>query len=346
MSDEKRPATLRSIAEEMHLHISTVSRILNAPPDTGARAASSATAERVRRRAAELGYRPDPHATGLKTRRSKLVGVLVPRLSDLVLATIHEGIEEAAAEHGLAAIAANTLDRPDVRRARTDAMLARRLDGLIFGDARTDDAFLAELASRGTTFVLVNRHSADHPSVTCDDRAGGRLVADHLLALGHRDFGVIAGEPHAGTAVDRVAGFLERCAEAGAPVPPERVLPGGFDTASGRAAGDRLLGGPTRPTALFAVNDFAAIGAMGAARDQGLRVGPDVAVAGYNDTPLAAELPVALTSVDSSPHEMGRQALLLLLRLLAGDTEAASVRLTPILVPRESTSAPPARGRR
>ncbi|MFI6985190.1 LacI family DNA-binding transcriptional regulator [Embleya sp. NPDC050154] len=342
MSESKRPATLRSIAEELGLHVSTVSRILNGTVPTGARAASSSTAERVRRRADELGYRPDPHATGLRTRRSNLIGVLVPRLSDLVLATIHEGVEEAATAHGLATIAVNTLDRPEARRRRTETLLARRTDGLIFGDARSDDAFLAELAAEGTPFVLVNRHSADHPAVTCDDRLGGRLAADHLLGLGHREIGIIAGEPFASTATDRVAGFLERCAEDGVPVPDGRIARSGFDTHAGREAAERLLVGESPPTALFAVNDFAAIGAMGAARDRGLRVGRDIAIMGYNDTALAAELPVPLTSVDSSPSEMGRRALELLVGLLAGE-KPVSERLRPVLTARASTACRPRR---
>ncbi|MEU5612516.1 LacI family DNA-binding transcriptional regulator [Streptomyces sparsogenes] len=336
MADGARPVTLQSMAKELGLHVSTVSRILNGPAATGARAASTATADRVRRLAAELGYRPDPHATGLRTRRSNLIGVLVPRMSDLVLAMIHEGIEEAATAKGLSTIVVNTLDRPETRRARTDMLIARRTDGLIFGDARVEDDFLAEVAARGTPFVLVNRHSADHPSVTCDDWLGGRLAADHLLGLGHRDLAIIAGEPHASTGVDRVGGFLERCAEAGVPVPGDRIAHGGFDTAAGRAAADRLLAADPAPTAIFAVNDFAAIGALGAARDRGLRVGEDLAVMGYNDTPLAAELPLPLTSVLSSTHEMGRRALAMLVRILAGE-RPPSERLRPVLTARAST---------
>lgn len=113
------PVTFRTLADRLGLHVSTVSRVLHAKPDESLRAASLTTVARIRKLADELGYQPNPHATSLRTRRSNLVGVLVPRLSDIVLATIYEGIEEAGAEHGLSTFATNTRDIPEVQRART-----------------------------------------------------------------------------------------------------------------------------------------------------------------------------------------------------------------------------------
>lgn len=339
-NDRQRPATLRTIAQAAGVDVSTVSRVLNGSPEDAQRAASRETAEEIRRWAARLDYRPNPHATSLRTQRSNLVGVLVPRLSDLVLATIYEGIEDAAARHGLATFVMNSHDRPEQQRARTELALSRHVDGLVFGDAHTGAAFLDEIAERRVPFVLVSRHTGQHPSVTCDDRLGGRLVADHLLALGHRRVGVIAGEPFASTGADRTAGFVDRYREAGFPVPGSHVVHSGFDAAGGRAAAERLLRHDPRPTAVFAVNDFAAIGALGVLRDQGLRPGNDIAVAGYNDTPLAAELPIPLTSVRSPMHEMGARALDLLVDLLAGRA-TPSERLPPRLVVRASTDPAP-----
>jgi LacI family transcriptional regulator len=336
VAQKARPATLRSIADQLGLHVSTVSRVLNGAAGDGARAASGDTAERIRQLAAELGYRPNPHATSLRTRRSNLIGVLVPRLSDIVLATIYEAIEETAAEHGLSAFVTNTRDDPPTQRSRTEMVLARRVDGLIFGDAHLDASFLDEIATRGTPFVLVSRRSGSHLSVTCDDYLGGRLAAEHLIERGHEDVAVVAGEPHASTGVDRTAGFVDCYREAGLPIAARRVVRSRFDTAGGREATEQILRGRGRPSAIFAVNDFAAIGAAGAARDHGLRLGADIAVIGFNDTPLAAELPVPLTSVRSPVREMGAHAVDLLVRLLAGE-QVESQRLPPVLIARAST---------
>jgi LacI family transcriptional regulator len=331
--------TLRMLAEQLGLHVSTVSRALHGKPGEGRRPGSSATIQRIRDLAEELGYQPNPHATSLRTKRSNLIGVLVPRLSDLVLATVYEGIEEAASELGLSTFVTNTRDVPEVQRARTEMILGRRVDGMIFGDAHTDSSFLDEVAARGVPLILVSRRSGAHTSVTCDDRLGGRLAAEHLLALGHRRLGVIAGEPYASTGMDRTAGFLEACAEAGVAVPAERVVNSSFDASGGRSAAERILAGGGRPpTAIFAVNDYAAIGCMGALRDHGLSIGSDMAMVGFNDTPLAAELPVPLTSVRSPVHEMGRRGVEILTRLVAGERAESEV-LTPVLISRESSES-------
>src|SRR5690606_11918644 len=154
-------------------------------------AASRETVKAIREWAARLDYRPNPHAKSLRTARSNLIGVLVPRLSDVVLATIYEGIEDAAARHGLATFVMNSHDRPEKQRARTDLALSRRVDGLVLGDAHSDAQLVDEIAARNVPFVLVSRHAGDHPSVTCDDYLGGKLVAEHFLELGHEQVGVI-----------------------------------------------------------------------------------------------------------------------------------------------------------
>lgn len=338
-TDASGHATLRTVAELAGVHISTVSRVLNQTTGVGVRTAGEETANRIRRIAAQVGYTPNPHATGLRTSRSNLVGVLVPRLVDIVLATIYEGIEEACASFGFSAFVANTGDYPVTQRFRTEMVLARRIDGMIFGDARIDGRFLDGIAGRGVPFVLVSRHAGSHPSVTCDDYRGGQLAAEHLLELGHRRVAVIAGEPYASTGIDRSAGFIDTYAAAGIKIPKSRIVHTHFDTDGGRDGMQRLLAGRVKPTAVFAVNDFAAIGAMGTIRDAGMQVPSDIAMIGYNDVPLAGALPVALSTVRSPMHDMGIRAVHLLMKRLAGE-EVRSERLTPTLVVRASTLGP------
>lgn len=329
------PATLRTVAKLAGVSASTVSRVLNAGPGVE-RWASAATTTRIRAIATQVGYVPNPHAASLRTHRSNLIGVLVPRLSDLVLATIYEGIEEAAAAAGYHTFVANSRDRPEEQRARVEMLLSRRADGLILGDAYADARFVDELAAREVPFVLVSRRAGNHPSVTCDDELGGRLAAEHLLGLGHRRVGVIAGEPYASTGIDRTAGFVTTYAAAGFPVPADLVIHSQFDVAGGRRAAERLMAHDRIPTAIFAVNDFAAIGALGAIRDSGAVAGRDIAVVGYNDIPLAAELPISLTTIRSPMHQMGYRAAELLVSLLAGETVRPE-RLQPVLVARATT---------
>lgn len=332
-------ATLRTIAHFAGVHVSTVSRVLAPGARPPARTASPGTAERIRVLSDQLGYVPNSHATGLRTRRSNLLGVLTPDLTDIVLATIYEGIEEAAAERGLHTFVANSHDEPLQRALKVEMLLDRRVDGLVLGDSPLDGVFADGLARRGVPFVLVSRRAGDHPSVTCDDYRGGRMVADHLLGLGHERPAVIAGQPYASTGVDRTAGFVDRYAEAGLALADDRVVHSSFDVVGGRQAAGELLSRGRRPTALFAVNDFAAIGALGTLRDQRLVPGEDVAVVGFNDVPVAADLPIPLTTVRSPMHEMGRRAAHLLAARLAGH-EVSSQRLEPVLVVRWSCGSP------
>ncbi len=331
-----RRATLRTIAERAGVHLSTVSRVLNASDTESSRAAGPATIERIRAIAAELAYVPDPSGTSLRLQRTKLIGVLVPRLSDIVLATIYEGIEEVAATYGYHTVVANTRDERAIQRERTELMLTRRVDGLIFGDAYADAEYVDALAERDVPFVLVSRHAGRHPSATCDDWEGGRLVAAHLLELGHRRVAVVAGEPYASTGIDRTGGFVERMGEAGVEVRPEWILHSRFDTRGGHEAARALLDVEEKPTAIFAVNDFAAIGTMGAVRDAGFRVGEDVSVVGFNDVPLACDLPLPLTTVRSPMHEMGQRSVHLLMKVLAGERPEPEL-LAPELRVRAST---------
>ncbi|WP_269046914.1 LacI family DNA-binding transcriptional regulator [Paenarthrobacter sp. Z7-10] len=330
--------TLKDLAKELGVHPSTVSRILHSGTEGARGAASVATAERVRDLARKRGYSPDPQATGLRTGRTHLLGVIVPRLSDLVLAIMYEGIEEAAAELGYSTFVMNSRDNPEEQRRKTDTMLARRVDGLIIGDAHLNSGLLRDLTVRKVPFVLVNRSVPGYPSATCDDVLGGQLVADHLWSEGHRDVAVIAGERYASTAVDRTAGFVDRWRFLGGQIPPEAVVWSHFDTAGGREATGTILTNCTpRPTALFAVNDFAAIGAMGALRSRGLSVGHHIAVVGFNDTSLASELPIPLSSVRSPMLDIGRTAVQLLKRVLDGE-HVESVKLKPVLCVRESSA--------
>jgi LacI family transcriptional regulator len=331
--------TLKDIAREADVSVSTASRVLAS--QRAGRLPQSPVADRILAVAAELNYEPNLFAASLRTQRTHLIGVLVPHLTDLVLATIYGGIEAAASDLGYQTVVANTLDDPDERRKRVEKLLMRGVDGLVFGDARTDDPYLDELDDRGIPFVLVSRHHAPYPSVTCDDYAGGGLVANHLADLGHRSIAVVAGQPYATTGVDRTAGLVDVLRERGINVPASQIIHSTFDAEGGHAAALGLMNAEEPPTAIFAVNDSTAIGAMGALRDLGFSAGRDVAVVGFNDVSLAGELPIPLTSIRSPLVEMGNEAArMLAIRLRGADASSPArneLRLAPRLIVRESS---------
>lgn len=326
--------TLAEVAKRAGVHVSTVSRALSPEP----LGIGSKTSTRIRLLADEMGYRPDPAAASLRTGRSGVLGVLVPHLTDYVLARIYEGVDSAANDSLYHTFVSNTNDDPRLRKDRLGELLARRVEGVVIGDARLDGDELVEiLRSRRIPYVLVNRRLRGHPSVTIDDIHGGVLAAGHLLELGHTEVGIVAGPTYASTCVERTHGFISKFMASGINIPDERVINSEADTAAGYEAAFGLLERNPHLSAIFAVNDFAAIGVMGAAREHGKMPDRDIAVVGYNDIPLARHLPIPLTSVSSPMFEMGQQGMSMLIDLIGGKTVRPK-RLTPTLMARASTS--------
>jgi len=339
MPNQSRPATLKSMATALGLHVSTVSRVLNGDPTGVERAASTEVVERIRALAKELDYRPNTQASNLKLRKSQEICVLMPRLTDLVMATIYDSIDSAAEEAGYLTFVSNTDDLQPRQLARAEHALRRSVAGLIVGDSHVGEnqPLLDLLARKHIPYVLVSRQIAGHLSAASDDELGGWLAAEHLYQLGCRDVAILAGERHASTGADRTRGFIRYYREQGVALRPEWILNGPFDSHTGHRQGEYLLGLNPRPQAFFAVNDFLAIGLMGAARDKGLQPGKDIAVVGFNDIPLANELIVPLTSVRLQMAQMGRHAVELLLKRIKGEA-AESIILAPQLQVRASSS--------
>ncbi|GGA62363.1 LacI family transcriptional regulator [Pseudoclavibacter endophyticus] len=333
----RRPITQRGIAQLAEVSVTTVSRVLSSDGDESLQWASPGKVALIREIAELHGYRRNPHAASLRTARSNQIGVIVPRLQDYVLATIYEGIDEAATEQGISTFVTNSLDDVAKQRTRTQQMLDRRVDGIIFGDAHLDDPFLEELAEDGVPFVLTSRRKPPFVSVTCDDYEGGRLVGQHLIEIGRTDVLILAGLAFASTARDRTQGLVDRFREAGIDVPQDRIIFRGFDAAAGREATVEALAAGITPNAVFATNDFAAIGGLGVLISAGYSVPEDVALVGYNDTPLAESVGIPLTTIRSPMHEMGREALLRLTKLIAGEAQEATT-LPPELLVRASTT--------
>lgn len=330
---KRTTVTLKGLASDLGLSASTVSRVLNDPAGVESRWAAPETSRRIFELANELGYVKNPYAASLRTAESRLIGVVVPRLQDYVLATMYEGIDEAAAENGYVAVVSNSLDDPTSHDLRVQKLLDRRIDGLILGDTPFDGSSLKALEHEKVPFVLVNRRAPGHPSVTCNDYLGGRLVGDHVAQLGAEKIFLLAGNRRMSTSIDRTSGFLDSLAEHGIQMPENYIAGGGFDAESGEQVTRELLDSVGIPDAIFAVNDFAAIGALGVLRERGLKVPEEVKLIGYNDTPLASG--VGLTTVHSPMHEIGRQGFELLLKTLQG-SECESIQLDPKLVIRTS----------
>lgn len=340
MRTHSKNVTLKYLSAQLGLHVSTVSRVLNGKCEDADMAASPDTIQRIRQLATALNYQPNTIAKSLKSSKSNVIGVLVPKLSDLVLATIYEGIDAAATQNNYFTFVSNTNDLQENQKKLGEMALSRKVDGLIIADAYASpvysNQFLEYISSKGIPFILVSRMTENYTAVTCDDYLGGQLAAQHLLSMAHTQIGIISGEPYASTGILRSKGFVDYCLEQNINIANDFILNSGFDVESGFKAGTALLIKKNRPSAIFAVNDFIAIGVMGAARKLGLTPGKDIAIIGFNDISLAEQLPISLTTIRSPMHEMGALAMQLLLKKIRGE-KVDSVQLKPQLLCRNST---------
>jgi LacI family transcriptional regulator len=324
---------LRDVARRAGVSTATASRALSR--DRTGQPPVSEAAARVVASAAALGYLPNHTATALRTKRSRMLGVVVPDLSDAAVSAMYDGVEERAARAGYQTCVANSHDDPSLRVERAEAMLARGVDGLVFADAHDGDTYYGRLHERGVPLVLINRPLPGVDSVACDDVTGGRLVADHLLERGHVRLTVVAGPPHAPNMRARAESFADTVVAAGGEV---RVAHCDRTAEPARRAVRELLSAGPPPTAVFAVTDLMAIGAMTGLREEGHVLGSDVALVGYNDSVVALHQLVPLTSVRHPLADMGAQgAEVLLERIDARDHPARQLLLAPTLVVRESS---------
>jgi LacI family transcriptional regulator len=330
--------TLKDIADRAGVHISTVSRALD--PSSAYRV-NAQTVNEIRRLADEMGYRPDVIARGYRKGTTATFGVVVPDLGNPGWAPILRGIENTLESRGLMAIITETQD-DDQRLSRViEHLMSRRVDALIVTAARDDHVSILEAAADRIPVVLAVRSPARTklPHVVFDDVAGGRLVGEHLLSLGHTRIGQLPGPTDVSHFVDRSEGFKSAVHLGGGVVLEATDTARRPTIAEGARIMQMLLEESTElPTAVFAHNDLMAFGAIGALRDAGLDCPEDFHVVGYDDTPMAAFSKPSLTSVRHPSYEIGRIAADFASMMLDNpDSEPAPLKFPPSLSPRAST---------
>jgi LacI family transcriptional regulator len=329
-------ATLRDVARIAGVHPGTVSRALN--PETEALVRDE-TVRRVREVAAELGYRPNPLARGLKTNRSFTIGVIVPDIQNPLFPPIIRGIDDRLGEAGYTPLIANTDNDPARERVDFEAMRARQVDGIVTATARVDHELLDEIATTGIPLVLVNRRVEDGslPSATADDHVGARLAVEHLVELGHTKIAHLAGPPDVSTGRRRHEGFAEGMREAG--LDPGLVRVGrAFTEPEGARLCRELLDAGEPFTAIVAGNDLMALGCYDVFAERGIVCPRDVSVVGFNDMPFADRFSPPLTTIGIPHYEIGVAAADLLLERIQGREDGpAEIVLPARLIVRGST---------
>ena len=336
--------TIEDVARVASVSPATVSHVVN-----GTRRVSDEVCARVKATIDELGYHPNSLARTLRTGRSHAIGLIIPDISNLYFAEFARLIDDLGHQSGYSIILCSTNDDVDQESAYVDVLLSRQVDGIIFIAAGDSSANLQKCFDRGAPVVVVDRELAGHSvaAVCVDNHAGGYLATRHLIGLGHTKIGCISGPPSVQPSAQRVAGYRDAMSEAGLKVDDEWLAVGDFHTAGGETCANQILRRrSSRPSALFACNDFMAIGAMRSARRLGLRVPEDLSVIGFDDIPLAESLMPALTTIAQPIEEMTQIAVSTLIARMkatpAGELASAPDPrpLQPRLIVRDSAVRP------
>ena len=341
MGSTPKRITIVDIAEKLGLSAMTVSRDLNNKPEV-----RHITRQRVLRCATALGYQPDRWARSLVTRRSSIIGVVIPDISHSYFADITFGVEEVLDRFGYDILLCHSRGNSGKEKAEIDMLVGSRVAGLIVASEQREknDETFTDLRRKAIPFVLVDRFfpQLDALSVRVDDWAVGKLAAECLMAFGHTRIAQIRG-PALSPASLRYRGCLKALKEAGIPVNRDWIVSGNFDIESGRRAMEKLLKLESRPTGVFAGNDPMAIGAVYACRAAGLRVPDDISIVGAGNIEGPYHPDPFVTTLDWPRKELGRVAASMLMAAIKNPmSEAATVKVfEPKLLVRQSTAPPP-----
>jgi DNA-binding LacI/PurR family transcriptional regulator len=329
----KPSITTHDVARRAGVSQPTVSLVLSNNPR--ARVAES-TRERVLEAARELGYRPNLLARGLVSRRSFALGVVVPDLDNPFFTEVVSGAERVAAESGYAMLLCDT--RQTAAARHIESLRARLIDGVIL-DPGSASAVPAALLS-GLNVVVVDATEGDLPGVSSDVEGTGRLAARHLLQLGHRRAGFIGPATDSRVFRLRERGYVRTLHEAGITIPSAWLRRVPATLAGGTSAMRELLRLRERPTAVFCGNDLAALGALKACHQAGVRVPEQMSVVGCDDIEMAVVVSPELTTVRVPARGLGARAARMLVGLIEERPRRAGAALPVELMIRGTTAAP------
>ncbi len=334
----KRP-TVKDVAREAGVSIATVSRAMSRPDDV-----RPATRDQVFEVMKRLGYRANQAAGDLRRGRSTTLLVLVSEITNAFFAEFFKGIEEEARAQGYLLLIGDTSEDANNERAFSEMLMMNQAGGLIINA----NGFLEDLLPNedgvytGPPVVSCGGHKKiELPTVRTDDVLGGRLAAEHLIRLGHRDFVQVCGDQSINGFRRRHHGFVEATAAAGIEPQLERNLYGNLGVDFGIEAAKHIVSSGRLPTAIFVHNDETATGLLHGLVSAGVRVPEDVSVMGYDDMPYAAIFNPALSSVRLPRREWGQLACRKLISILDGEDGAeCPIIIPPELIVRDSTAAP------
>jgi LacI family transcriptional regulator len=336
MGRRNKSITIHDVAQAAGVSVSTVSRVLNDKDDV-----APETYEKVQGVIQEMGYTSSLAARSMRSRRTNVIGLIVPDVADSFSIQVMKGVNQAIFELGYDLIIYTSGSIKKRSAAEREQYFVSLLNGSV-----TDGVVIVTPAatsfSTAAPVVTIdpNNECPECLTIIATNRAGALAAMEYLIGLGHRRIGFISGRPDLQSAQRRLQGYQDALRQAEIPLVPEMIATGDFSLDTGRLCAQKLLSLPNPPTAIFAANDQSAIGTIEAAREMGLRVPEDLSVVGFDNIPEANYCNPALTTVDQFIDKMGYVATEALIGLIQGKSlESDLYRMSTELVARDSCRA-------
>lgn len=330
-------ATIREVAERSGVSYATVSHVIN-----NTRVVSQGTRERVLAAMAALNYRPNALARSLRQGKTNTIGLVLPDSANPFFAEISRSIEDEAFKKGYSVFLCNTELDTQRELFYVDVLSKKQVDGIIFVAAGDQADSLDFLLRRNMPVVMIDRDvpNVEVDAVLTDHQLGGFLATRHLLDLGHNRIACIAGPSSITPSAERITGYRNALEEAGIPYDENLIIRGDYHAQSGMEITHSVLKMNPRPTAIFALNDLMALGALRAAAEVDCSVPDDLAVVGYDDLEIARFTNPPLTTISQPKKAIGAQAINLLVDRISNKSRPPSrLVLPPELVVRRSTQS-------
>jgi LacI family transcriptional regulator len=328
-------STVYDVAKEANVSIATVSRVFN-----DSNAVSEETKLKVRRAAQKLNYTPHLGARSLMIKRTDTIGIILPDMHGEFFSELVKGADAAARERGLHLLLSCSHDNAEDMAAALSSMRGR-VDGIMVMSPLIGASAFEKYVPKEMPIVIVNGSGQDtqYSTVSLDNTSGAYKMTQHLLEEGHQQICMISGPANNQDAVQRKLGYVRGMEEAATNGRID-IIEGDFSETSGYQAGMQILSRKAKPDAIFASNDAMAIGCLGALKDHGVSVPQDIALAGFDDIPLARYVRPSLSSVGVPIAELGTKSLEVLVgKLQPGndDGQPKAFLFAPSLVIRDSS---------
>jgi LacI family transcriptional regulator len=331
--------TIRDVAKRAGVAPITVSRVIN-----NAGYVSHETRGRVEAAIAELNYVPNSLARSLRFKQTRIIALVLTDVTNPFWTTIARGVEDTAADHGFHVILCNTDESAKKQAENLGVLLQKRVDGILLAPVSSDIEPIIDIQKQKIAVVVVDR-AVDYDQVDVvrsDSTDGARRLTQHLLDLGHQRIAILSGPTDVATARERVEGYIQALQTANCDVSDELIRYGEYTQTSGYEMTQQVLNTPNRPTAIFAANNFIAVGAVWALRDAGLEIPKDISVVTFDDIPPSMVIDPFLTVAAQAAYEMGKRATELLVERMVGQADSTYHEIvlpTEILI-RRSTGPP------